>query len=160
MSKSEDRRQQELDLLKKSFKALESAQAEESAPPNPGRRKRDRQPPPASEGQQRYQPGRESSDQSADPGTGSGKEKDKEEKVMMYRGRPVRTGSGAIPGAGSTQKKGNQFRGAGRPTKKSKKAPGADDLKAALNKLTALYNEGLITKAEYDTKRRQILDRL
>lgn len=142
MSNSEDRRQRDLDLLRKSYKALESEQeAGETAPANPGRRKED--------------PRQGADDRGQDDSTSDG-----DDNVMMYRGRPVRMGSGGIPGAGSTQKKGTQFRGAGGAKNKSKKPAGADQLKTALNKLTELYKEGLITKAEYDAKRRQILDRL
>ncbi len=140
MSNSEDRRQRDLDLLRKSYKALESEQEAGEAAANAGRRKDDPRQTPA---------GRDQDDPDAS-----------DDDVMMYRGRPVRIGSGGIPGAGSTQKKGTQFRGAGGAKKKSKKPAGAEQLKAALSKLTELYNEGLITKAEYDAKRRQILDRL
>lgn len=70
---------------------------------------------------------------------------------MLYRGQPVAGrgggGGGRTPGApgggGNRQRSGN----------------GAD-VKEALRNLTQLFNDGLITTAEYDAKRAEILDRL
>ncbi len=71
---------------------------------------------------------------------------------IMYRGQPV-AGRGArggrapgapgAPGGGQRQSSG-----------------GGADVKEALRNLTQLYNDGLITTAEYDAKRGEILDRL
>lgn len=71
---------------------------------------------------------------------------------MMYRGQPVagRGGGGRAPGAPGS--------GGGGASKS--KGGGANDVKEALAKLTQLYNDGLISTAEYDTKRAEILDRL
>lgn len=71
---------------------------------------------------------------------------------ILYRGQPVagRGGSGGrapgAPGGGGGQKPSSSGGGA--------------DVKDALRKLTQLFNDGLITTAEYDAKRAEILDRL
>ena len=72
---------------------------------------------------------------------------------IMYRGQPVAGrggGGGRTPGAPG---------GGGQRGSKSKGGD-AVDVKDALRKLTQLYNDGLITTAEYDAKRSEILDRL
>jgi hypothetical protein len=138
MSPSDDRRKRDLDLLMKSYKALEAEQNGEVEAP-PARRATD----PA------YRAMADQAKSHADDDDG---------EVMMYRGRKIRKGSGGIPGAGSSQAKGRQFRGS--TGEKKKKGASSDQLKAALTKLTELYEEGLISKAEYDNKRLQILDRL
>ncbi len=43
---------------------------------------------------------------------------------------------------------------------KAKSSGGNGDVRAILERLNGLYKDGLITKAEYDRKRSQILDRL
>lgn len=134
MSSSDERRQRDLDLLMKSYKALEAEQADPGDEPEPA-------------------PTRRSEDRRS---TEAPVEDD--DSVMMYRGRPIRKGSSGTPGAGSGQGQSRQFRGAG--GQKKKKPASADQLKAALKKLTELHREGLITQAEYDAKRLQILDRL
>ncbi len=136
MSQSEDRKKRDLDLLMKSYKALEAEQNGTAQEPEPPARR-------ASDGGRRA----EADSNDADDGD-----------VIMYRGRKIRKGSGAIPGAGSSQAKGRQFRGS--TGEKKKKGSGTDQLKAALAKLNELHKEGLITQAEYDAKRLQILDRL
>ena len=141
MSPSDDRRKRDLDLLMKSYKALEAEQNGEIEEP-PARRA----PAPA------YRAAADQTDNQAEVGD------DNDDNVMMYRGRKIRKGSGSIPGAGSSQAKGRQFRGS--TGEKRKKGASSDQLKAALTKLTELYEEGLISKAEYDAKRLQILDRL
>lgn len=116
---SEDRKKRDLDLLMKSYKALEAEQAADAP--------------------------------------------EEDEEVVMYRGRPVRKSSGSVPGAGSSQGSPRQFRGAGTGKKKQgrdRRGGDTGNLKAALAKLTELHQEGLITKAEYNAKRAQILDRL
>ena len=77
---------------------------------------------------------------------------------IMYRGKPVggRSGGagGSAPGAPGSSGRGRQAA-----------APGGGndeggDVKEALRKLTQLFNDGLITTAEYDAKRAEILNRL
>ncbi len=83
-----------------------------------------------------------------------------DDDVMMYRGRPVRrSGSGpSIPGAGGKSKgRAGQFRGAG-GGRSSKQ--GGGDVRQALERLNELYADGLISKADFDRKHQQILDRL
>jgi len=79
-----------------------------------------------------------------------GRPKGKEQSgQILYRGQPVagRGGSGGrtpgAPGSSNRQSSGN-----------------GTDVKEALRNLTQLYNDGLITTAEYDAKRSEILDRL
>jgi len=80
------------------------------------------------------------------------KKSGKRSSQIMYRGKPVagRGGSGGgapgSPGSGGGRPAGNTGAGA--------------DVKEALRKLTQLFNDGLITTAEYDAKRAEILDRL
>lgn len=71
---------------------------------------------------------------------------------MMYRGQPVagRGGGGRAPGAP----------GGGTPRPSSGGGGADDDINDTLRKLTQLFNDGLITKAEFDAKRGEILDRL
>ena len=75
---------------------------------------------------------------------------------IMYRGQPVngRGGGGGAPGAPSRRGRG----GGSRPTSSS--SGGSADVKEALSKLTNLFNDGLITQSEYDSKRAEILDRI
>jgi len=80
----------------------------------------------------------------------------KDEKVLMYRGKVIRQGGGT-PGAPSAKGRAPTTRGAGRSTAAGS---GSGNLKVALERLTDLYTDGLITKAEYEKKRSQILDRL
>lgn len=70
---------------------------------------------------------------------------------IMYRGKPVAGGGsgGRTPGAPGTGR-----------NKKPSSGAGVSNVKDALRSLTQLYNDGLITTAEYDTKRAEILDRL
>lgn len=68
---------------------------------------------------------------------------------ILYRGQPVagRGGRGGrTPGAPGSSNRQSSGSGA--------------DVKEALRNLTQLYNDGLITTAEYDAKRGEILDRL
>jgi hypothetical protein len=132
----DDKRQRNLDLLRKSHRALEVEQAQgpiahDSAPTRP-----------------------------ADVHPAS------DEPTMMYRGRPVRQTTASPGRAGAASRDGaggpgGQFRGAGN-RRPAAGRPGAshDDLKALLAKLNDLHREGLISKAEFDAKRLQILDRL
>jgi|GEM_PF-1878090 len=66
---------------------------------------------------------------------------------IRYRGRVVRPSSGGTPGSGSG--------GTRRPT-----ASGSDDIREALQKIKQLYRDGLISRAEAEKKRTEILDRL
>ena len=171
MSGEEDRQQRDLNLLMKSYKALEAEQANPesvaSEPPEPTT------PSNPSRGGQSH---RDETDIS-------------EADVVMYRGRPVRRGSGVTPGAGSSVGRAGQFRGAGgkgrrradggksgknrsgssrdntdrtasRPNDPGRRSVDAERVKQALASLNDMHAEGLITDAEFDEKRRQLLDRL
>lgn len=72
---------------------------------------------------------------------------------MMYRGQPVagRGSGGRAPGAPGSS-------GPSGPSASS--SAGSADVKEALAKVTNLFNDGLITKAEYADKRAEILDRI
>ncbi len=72
---------------------------------------------------------------------------------MMYRGQPIAGRGGArTPGAPG---------GGGAGVRSSTGSASADsDIKDSLRKLTQLFNDGLITKTEFDAKRGEILDRL
>jgi len=75
---------------------------------------------------------------------------------MMYRGQPVAgRGKGRAPGA-PTGSGGATRTNAG----SSDVSADGDAVKASLQKVTQLFNDGLITKAEFDAKRSEILDRL
>ncbi|MGH1502935.1 MAG: SHOCT domain-containing protein [Acidimicrobiales bacterium] len=136
MSPDPDKRQRHLDLMRKSRRALEEtelAEREQAAPR--GRRKDDPSDPPASGG--------------SDEG-----------EVVMYRGRPVRRPSAGGAGRRST---GASFRntsskGAGRGRRPG--GGGGGDVRDALERLNELYADGLISRADFDKKRQQILDRL
>ncbi len=74
---------------------------------------------------------------------------------IMYRGKPVGRaggGGGGAPGAPGSSR--------GRPPANQGQANDGGDVKDALRKLTQLFNDGLITTAEYDAKRAEILNRL
>ncbi len=77
-----------------------------------------------------------------------------DQDVVMYRGRAVRR-SNRRSNRSAGQSRGTQVGGS-----RNNKAAGGDDVRAILEKLNALYKDGLITKSEYDRKRRQIIDRL
>lgn len=68
---------------------------------------------------------------------------------IRYRGQVLRQGSAGTPGSGI---------GASRPAPTS--ASGSDDVRASLQKLKELYHDGLITRAEAEKKRAEILGRL
>lgn len=71
---------------------------------------------------------------------------------MMYRGQPVNgRGGGRTPGAPG----GGGPRHTGRPV-----GGGSPDIRAALQDLSDLYADGLISKADYERKRSEILDRM
>ncbi len=81
------------------------------------------------------------------PGSGGGGSNNQ----IMYRGKPVgRSGGGGAPGSPGSSG------GRTRPTPQ----PEGGDVKEALRKLTQLFNDGLITTAEYEAKRAEILNRL
>lgn len=86
-------------------------------------------------------------------GRGAAEEEPKSSRGVMYRGQPVagRGGGGGAPGSPSG-------RGRGRSAPSS--SGGSADVKEALSKLTNLFNDGLISQAEYDVKRAEILDRI
>ncbi len=144
MGRNEDRKKRDLELLAKSHRALQAEQNGEVPPaklpePDPPYRQAERN--------------ARADDVEPDDDDGN---------TMMYRGRPVRMGSSGTPGAGASTGKPRQFRGAGAGKKKkgNRRSTDGDSLKAALAKLAELHEEGLITRAEFDSKRRQILDRL
>lgn len=146
MSGDKEREQRDLDLMLKSYRALEEEQRNPSAEPF-----------------KRETVGRRTADRSSE--SNAADEPDDDGEVMMYRGRPIRRGSSGTPGSGSSQGKPKQFRGAGGRRRsgdsgKSAKGVSIDKIKQALATLSEMHDEGLITKAEYDKKRRQLLDRL
>ena len=78
---------------------------------------------------------------------------------IMYRGKPVgRSGSSGAPGSAGGRGRPNQASKSQRPS--TSPAAEGGDVKEALRKLTQLFNDGLITTAEYDAKRAEILNRL
>ncbi len=71
---------------------------------------------------------------------------------VMYRGQPVNgRGGGRTPGAPG----GGGSRHPGRPA-----GAGATGVRAALEDLADLHADGLISKADYERKRSEILDRM
>lgn len=79
--------------------------------------------------------------------------------VVMYRGKAIRRKSSAgTPGAGRRAGRASQFRGVA--VGSGSESRQNTDVRAILERLNGLYKDGLITKAEYDRKRGQILDRL
>lgn len=75
----------------------------------------------------------------------------KDDNVLMYRGRVIRGGGGGAPGAPSGGQAGRGRGGSG---------GGNADVKAKLQQLTDLFNDGLLTKQEYDSKRAEIINSL
>ncbi len=74
---------------------------------------------------------------------------------IMYRGKPVgKSGGSSAPGAPGNANRGGQSAGGASQDQEG------GDVKEALRKLTQLFNDGLITTAEYDAKRAEILNRL
>ena len=69
---------------------------------------------------------------------------------IRYRGKVVRQGTGRTPGAG----------GAGTARRPQRRSGGNDEVREALQKIKDLYRDGLITRAEAEQKRSDILDRL
>lgn len=68
---------------------------------------------------------------------------------IRYRGQIVRQSTSGTPGAPSNRSGGGNGGGGGN-----------DDVRAALLKIKALYRDGLISRAEAEKKRSDILDRL
>lgn len=128
-----EKRQRDLELLRKSRQALDDGELVDRHAPSP-------------EQVERRQPPRE-----GDP------------DVVMYRGKPIRRPGGSGGGGGSKSSgsggRTGQFRGASAGGGGSK-PKGNGDVRAILERLNGLYKDGLITKAEYDRKRSQILDRI
>ena len=128
-----EKRQRDLDLLRKSRQALDEGELVDRHAPAPAPEQVERRQAPPKEG---------------DP------------DVVMYRGKAIRRSSGS--GGAKSGARGTSFRGAqvgGRPKSGAKPASNTD-VRAILERLNGLYKDGLITKAEYDRKRSQILDRL
>lgn len=75
---------------------------------------------------------------------------------IRYRGQVLRTGRGlSAPGAGSVARQSSRGR-----TRAAGASGGSDDVREALEKIKALYKDGLISRAEAERKRSEILDRL
>ncbi len=89
-----------------------------------------------------------------DRSKGKPKQKKRETSQILYRGKPVAGRGGRGGGA-----PGSPGSSGGAPGRGNSDGGGAD-VKEALRKLTQLFNDGLITTAEYDAKRAEILDRL
>lgn len=126
-----EKRQQDLELLRKSRRALDEGELVDRHAPAPEAQERRQAPP-----------------------------KEGDPDVVMYRGKAIRR-----PGSGGSKQgaRGTSFRGAavgGSGASKGKSSGGNTDVRAILERLNGLYKDGLITKAEYDRKRSQILDRL
>lgn len=66
-------------------------------------------------------------------------------REIRYRGQVVKAGTGAAPGSGLRKKN------SGGPS---------SDVRAALLQIKQLYTDGLISRAEAERKRSEILDRL
>lgn len=131
---STEKRQRDLDLLRKSRQALDEGElVDRHAQVEPQQAERRAEP------------------QEGDP------------DVVMYRGKAIRRpGGGGKPSGGGGARAG-QFRGAsvgGSGRSKSKSGGSSNDVRAILERLNGLYKDGLITKAEYDRKRNQIIDRM
>jgi len=129
-----EKRQRDLDLLRKSRQALDEGELVDRHAPEPERVERRQAP------------------REGDP------------DVVMYRGKAIRRpGSGGGGGKPSGGGRAGQFRGAsvgGGSKSKSSGGGGGGDVRAILERLNGLYKDGLITKSEYDRKRNQIIDRL
>lgn len=147
--RSETRRQQQIELIKKSRDALDAEQSSEQSP-----------------GQSTGRGGSSPTASGPDESDGHGGRESNGAPVAMYRGRPlVGNKKLATPGAGAaTGRRRRQSRGGagrrGRTEATSTSAPGAEAVKDAIRKLTEMHVEGLITRQEYDRKRQQLLDRL
>lgn len=126
-----EKRQRDLDLLRKSRQALDEGElVDRHAPPPPAVERR--QAPP----------------QEGDP------------DVVMYRGKAVRRKGGGSGGSAKGSGRSGQFRGATVGGGSKSKPPSSADVRVVLERLNGLYKDGLITKSEYDRKRSQILDRM
>ena len=68
---------------------------------------------------------------------------------IRYRGQVLRGGSAGTPGSGIGTKPARGVAGGG-----------GDDVRAALQKVKDLYHDGLISRAEAEQKRTEILGRL
>lgn len=128
-----EKRQRDLELLRKSRRALDEGELVDRHAPEPEQAERRQAPP-----------------QEGDP------------DVVMYRGKAIRRpgGGGGKPSGGG--QRAGQFRGASAGGGSKAKSGGGSggDVRAILERLNNLYKDGLITKSEYDRKRNQILDRM
>jgi hypothetical protein len=153
MSNDEQRRTRDLELLRKSYRALESDQ-DEAPTDAPGGDDGDQSP--------GHDPDQRDDPPTAPAGDEGNQPPDDDGAVLMYRGRPVRTRRPAslAPGAGGTGPP-RTYRGAsGRGGRERRPEGGGQGLEAALTKLLELRKAGLVTEAEYAAKRQEILDRL
>lgn len=134
-----DRQKRDMHLLVKSYRALEAEQQNPEA-------EAEEEKPAAAKGE-----------------GGAG------DQMVSYRGKSVRRGRGVAhgsPGSGSGRRA-EQVRGVSnkrrRAADKGSSEGGGTDVakvKKALASLGEMHKEGLITKAEYDAKRKQLLDRM
>ena len=69
-------------------------------------------------------------------------------REIRYRGQVVRQGTTAAPGSGLGRKR------------RATGGAGNDDVREKLRKIKQLFDEGLISRAEAEEKRSEILDRL
>lgn len=166
MSGRDDRQRRDLNLLMKSYRALEAEQdktPDEEPPVEQDRRRRS-----SRRRARRSKDNRSSSSAPSSASSSADAEGAGDEDVVMYRGRPVRRGGMGTPGAGSSQGGSTGFRGSGgKSGGRNRRSDGggstgskADRIKQALATLAEMYEEGMITKSEYDAKRRQLLNRL
>ncbi len=88
-------------------------------------------------------------------GRGTKPKSGKTDSRIMYRGKPVGGGAGRGGGAPGAP-------GGGRPAPEQRPAANDDtgDIQEAMRKLNQLFNNGLINKSEYETKKAEILNRL
>lgn len=126
-----EKRQRDLDLLRKSRQALDEGELVDRHAPAPEPVERRQAP------------------QEGDP------------DVVMYRGKAIRRPGSGGGGKSSGGQPSGQFRGASvGGSSKPKAGGGSGDVRAILERLNSLYKDGLITKSEYDRKRNQIIDRM
>ncbi len=126
-----EKRQRDLDLLRKSRQALDDGELVDRHAPVPEQVERRKAP------------------REGDP------------DVVMYRGKPIRRpGSGGGKSGGGARAGQFRGASVGGGSKAKSSGGGGGDVRAILERLNGLYKDGLITKSEYDRKRNQIIDRL
>lgn len=88
-------------------------------------------------------------EEAADDGGGSSEPVGRE---IRYRGQVMRQSSTGTPGSGIGKRSSGRSGGKG--------SGGGEDVRAALQNIKDLYQDGLISRAEAERKRSEILDRL